>query len=208
MKTKLQRAIYGTTFALIVAGVISAVIYGVTTHDEPGLMGACWGDPGATVEKYEADGAKMCPELVWDRGSIPLGVYVYTANKYAPMDPNDANRAVCDSFNKQVRFQLFEPVPRERADVLVAIGVAYDPSWGGARGRTYHGRMNGRMMAYVETTNEGSAGDLQLRLIHEYGHVAGLAHDPYVNSAMHIGSSKPNLSPYDGKLLRRLYQKQ
>jgi predicted Zn-dependent protease len=197
-----QRTKYGL-FGGFTALIAALIAFAVLTHKEPGLMGACW--DGDNVEKYEVDGAKECPPLVWNK-KAPLQVYAYTTNPHPAQQPAKAINEAASSFNRQVKFNAYKPGERDDADVIVVIGVAHDAGWREARGRTRHEMQGGKMIAWVETTNEGQIDALQNRLLHELGHAYGLAHDPYGASGMHIGASSGVIVDEDGALLRRRYK--
>lgn len=199
MRNKLRLAFFGGFSLLVVALIAFAVLH----HEEPGLLGACF-DGSGKVSMYEQDGAQKCPELRWP-GKRTLTVYAYTANEHLPGDPQSIVNGACQSFNTQVGFKSFALGERDDADVVIVMGVAHDESWGKAGGRTQHRRAGDRLYAMVETSNEGDAQQAHLRVLHELGHVRGLAHDPWPDSAMHISSASGRLSDSDAELMHALY---
>lgn len=203
-KTRFRLKLGGFLTLLTIA--IVGIAYGVATHTEPGLMGVCW--DGDQVARVESDGANDCPEVLWNKDQIPLGVYAYTNNPNPVADPGHAVDVARDLINTQLGFTFYVMSPdMDSADVVVATGVPYDKVvFGDARGITTFERHRGKLRAQVQTTNEGTVEFLHQRIVHELGHGAGLAHDPFVDSAMFIGAEITRFTDDDRKQLRQLYK--
>ena len=216
MKTRTKVTI-GVLIALALAAA-ALVAVGVLTHEEPGLLGACF-DGGAVV-RYEPDGPETCPEVRWDPAQVPIAVRATTDNPHPPIDPAGGTREAIAAINARLGFALFRYVDAGPADVVVLVGVpvevgAASSLEGVARagGDASHRIVAGRLRAEVRTANTGTAGLTHRVLVHELLHAAGLAHDPFEDSAMFAPVPvddgprlrTPWITDADRDLLRRLY---
>lgn len=178
MDTKTRNIIMIVVAAVLAVGAIVGVIYGVTTHTEPGLLTVCWNLDGTADYTPGCSGSS---ELRWDRDRIPLVVD-------APPDSDEVTEAV-SIVNDQIGCEVLRLHPGAglTADVNVAldqpleVGATQEP---GGSARHLRGA-SGRMFAVVETTNVTNPTLKTRVLVHEFGHVLGLAHDPFQSSIMY-----------------------
>ena len=179
-------------FVVFACGVIALVIYGVTTHTEPGLS---------------------AQSNAW--ASVPLSV---SCASYGPDDPGEACsvvRAAIAMVNTRLGFTMLVLSGGAEADVNVTmrapVEVGHDEPGGAydliGRGDVYTN-------CEVRIMNVSAAGDLELLTVyHELGHCLGLAHDEYETSIMRpiqsptpTGAIPPWISDWDRELLRGKYQ--
>lgn len=176
MDIKTRNIIMIVVAAVLAVGAVVGVIYGVTTHTEPGLLRVCWNLDGT------ADYSAQCAtpsDLRWDRNRIPLIVD-------APPDSDEVTEAV-SIVNDQIGCEVLRLRPG--AGLTADVNIALDqPLLVGSEepgGSTRHSRgESGRMFATVETTNVTNPTLKTRVLVHEFGHVLGLAHDPFEASIM------------------------
>jgi len=153
-------------FVVVSVVAVAGVIYGVTTHKEPGFMTITAG---------------------WDRSQFPLQV---CASAYVPSNAADAQSTTADAvstINSRLGFKALEVSNAGRTcDIDVTVGVPTEVGFtepgGNARISPKHVK--------VETANvHGELRDLVLE--HELGHALGLAHDDYEQSIMRRTQSLP-----------------
>ena len=168
--------------------VVSLLVYGIRTYDEPGLT-----DPAAS---WPAMPLTVCVE----RGDTDLVIEVK------------------DTVNTRLGFAALVvdpggPVAVTDCDITVRMGVAVEVGKDEAggnytlerRGDTYH-------HCAVETANTGTTELELLVLEHEFGHCLGLAHDDFDASIMRrvqkpwSGKGFPaEITDWDRDLLRKKY---
>lgn len=180
--------------------VIGLIIYGVTTHSEPGLLQVCWVDGQARyVEGTEVDdgACEGAEELVWPSSQIPLSVAAQAPDVQGFVSQGAPQREALDSairdINQQVGFALLASAgDGAGADIVVHLGEAVDA--GGIRGAgageersrplgtaRHHRTNSGGQLALrcdLHIYNVGSLRGEYLVIHHELLHAIGLAHDP------------------------------
>lgn len=178
---------------LLAVVAIGGVIYGVTTHTEPGLL-------------------EGVPQ--WQRGDFPLDVSAttYRADDVEKLDQEhrDALGHTLDVVNSRLGFNALDWADGEPADVVIIIGMPFDESWDHPGGHSEIAHTGGRAQRCdVETSN--TPGQLLWQVLyHEFGHCFGLAHDDYTLSIMfpeqrQMEGLPPWFSDDDRALLRELY---
>lgn len=185
--------------ALILAGALFGVIWGVTHHSEPGLLKVCWN--GAEVEYVSQTEVYSDPcttpweDLVYEKRQIPLTVVPMTYGNNSILSPDDRDSKVVDAvvrdINAQFGFELFKMVygsdavqedGRIKASVIVHTQAAYTP---GERalsvkvsGWAIHSRRSDGSTQCDVYIRGGLSERYMYRVgIHELGHVIGFAHD-------------------------------
>lgn len=157
---------------IVIAITSFSVLYGVCTHEEPGLMTICW-------ENGIANYNGKCEELIWKKNQIPITYYINFDILHK--DYINSIRAGANLWNKEVCYLLREVNRPEDAIALI--------SWGSVNtnlgGYTYHEGQNGPEHAYVVLTEPTDIHAVYRYAAHEFGHVLGLDHDTAPNSIMY-----------------------
>ena len=185
-------------FTVLVLGLI---VYGVLTHEEPGLKN---------------------PEAAYPKTAFPLSVSgeSYTAEGTIPLtsDHKSAMKSAIEDVNSRLDFTVLKMVkPSEKlADWTVTIGVPHDDTWEGPGGNyvlSGDSRTKEWSSCTIQTSNTGTRALLYLTLYHEFGHCLGLDDDE--QSAVSImrpvqveipsGAFPPWITDHDKKVLRGLY---
>jgi len=192
---------------IIAVGAIAGLIYGISTHTEPG---------------FDEDAAP------WDREDIPLKV---TCRGYTSDRDSDCAVAldVIEVANSRLGFKAlaYEPSPATKTTTVeVIIGVPQnvgdDPTGDGQddEGNLYHAGENTGLYSVggkasrcvIRSSNTGSDTMLWLVLYHGFGHCFGLAHDDFelsimrpVQREMEASKIPPWFTDYDRGLLRERY---
>ena len=214
--TKVLNIVTYVLVALVTIGAIVGVIYGWVTHEEPGLVGACW--EGDRVHRYEVDGADDCEPLLWPAGAFPLLVGVRSDNPHPPADPERAVRRVVERINDRLDFEALrldtsdEGLCLDHHAVCVEAEVPHERGFMDEHGDARHQRTPVGMRCTARTSNTGTAELFGLVLEHELGHCLGLAHDNYDQSIMRASQYPtpdrvipPWITDHDRGLLRTRY---
>lgn len=211
---KTRNVIMIVAIVLIFLAAIAGVIYGVVTHREPGLMGACW--VGDRVASYEVDGADECAALEWPRGAFPLRVGVRFDEVGHP-GALEAVAGAVDRINTRLGFAALLVDPEAGCSgehqVCIEVGVAYERGFMDDHGTARHRQvLGGAMRCEATTANTGTDELLAMVLEHELGHCLGLAHDDFGASIMRpvqtsapMGEFPPWITDDDRALLRSRY---
>lgn len=178
-------------FAVLCVVSIAGVIYGVTTHTEPGLMDTT---PG------------------WTPSDFPLEVCVYTYTSESPQSAASAEdlgnaHHVFDTINDRLGFPAYRAHVRGGCDVMLVYGAPAEAGWqdpGGSAEISDH---------FCDVVISNVHGELQtLAVEHELGHCLGLDHDDWEGSIMRRTQSEtpdrafpPRITDSDRELLRELY---
>lgn len=212
--------------AFVTIAIVAAVLiaYGVATHEEPGLLEVCRGVNGVAIyiDEVEGDtGGGNCADaaaLRWRREDIPLGVRVTHGGAEGGAPSSEELRvvelAVAD-LNAQVGFELFRLDRGTGAPPAVALVLGAPAERGDPPGECRHWlRPDGfASSAAVVVRNVPDDATIFRVLLHELGHVAGLAHDDWTGSMMNrrtISADASELPPgrlsdSDRSDLRELY---
>lgn len=178
---------------------IAGVIYGVLSHSEPGIMKVCW---IGGVADYDASRCSNPEELTWDRARMPLVVGA---------DDDSSVRSAIDIVNSQVGCAVLEldTSVGSEADVVVSLDATMLAGRDHPGGATSHSQVSEiGMQAYVETMGTANSQQKMRVLVHEFGHVLGLAHDDYERSIMFPTQTHSNFTMFSGSdraLLNDLY---
>lgn len=187
---KTRNIVFLVMVALVFAGVIASLIFGIATHDEPGLLRMQWlanGEARYAETQDEIDAWDEFPG--WGDYELPLRVGVKSSNPYPPADPVEATRAAVSVINGRLGAEVLRVEPEDnrctnRHAICVDVGVPHDPGFMDASGDARHEKLPTGMRCTVRTSNTGTASNLHTVLHHELGHCLGLAHDYYEASIM------------------------
>lgn len=178
--------------AVLAVVAIAGVIFGVATHEEPGLSN---------------------PEARWDHAPLTVRCTGYSEG----FEGCDAVLSAMDTLNARLGFSMLSATTDDEADIVVVarapVEIGHDTC--GAPGECFEltGSANIYQHCDIRTMNVVGVGDLEwLVSYHGLGHCIGLAHDDFelsimrpVQSATPDGSLPPWLSDHDRRLLRDLY---
>lgn len=198
-------AVFFGVFCLLCIGL---VIFGVTQHTEPGLMMVCWNANGEA--EFDTACGDEASEIRWDR--VPLVVD-------SEVEDEALNSAV-STFNSQVgcemlRLSTGSVVPNVTVNTDSVFDVGSPDVIGGMTSFTRYA--NGTVSAEVNVAAVTNSYLRQRVLVHEFGHVFGLAHDNFESSVMfpvqsfdELGTGSGTmdfirLTDFDRSLLARLY---
>ena len=203
-------------FMVIVAVVLALAIptCGPLHRDEAGLLTGC-PDSVTGLLDYDAD---ECPEVRWGQEQIPISIYAMTYNLHPVGPPRETVGAAIEVWNTRLGFDLFELVDSvEESDAVFRTGTAVAVgTWeADANGVVQHYARDGGLIAEVRTWNTGTVAVDHEVNVHELGHLAGLAHDPFEDSAVadpaiyQPDGNKPQIwiTDHDRGLLRDLYRR-
>lgn len=129
-----------TVFAVsLLIGVSVALVYAISTHQEPGLLEVCWGSGGQAhyvdtsqlepEEEGVGDGSCERPEkLVWPAKQIPLSVEAISAEGkrlHSGADERESLDAAIVDINRQLGFELFalDAEPGKRPSITARVGA-------------------------------------------------------------------------------------
>jgi len=194
---KLSNKITVAAALTILVLAVALLVYGITTHSEPGLMRVCW--RGGSVSSYRC---RLGEDLVWDRSQVPVSV--------ATDGLIGETQTSIDLINSQVGCDILEYVGDNdpSPDVTVISEAAMSPGTGRG-GATVHVRDASGMRARIELY---AVGDMATRVIvHELGHTLGLDHDSDRSSIMYPRQTESSdlqfimLTQSDRQTLRELY---
>lgn len=191
-----------TAGAVVLAAVaIFLVIWGVVHHTEGEMLQVCWSDDGQPgyVDTSQIEGGEphngSCDrpeELVWPQKQIPITVAATTPDGEELGPDSYEGRALAQAiadFNSQVGFSLLR-VEREllSASTVTRFGGAFQArGTSPPPGQVTHRRLAGgelRAVIYIRSDVVADSRLLHLVLLHEFGHLAGLAHDDFTLSIM------------------------
>ncbi len=200
----MKRWVWFVIGALVLALAAGGVLYGVLTHEEPGLMKVCFRGGQAY---YDGD----CQEVKWRKEQLPIPYYI---------DFGEHHKVYVESVVKGAELWNSEIGPvlkrvEEKNDALVIV------SWGSAdsgttcaAGTTSHtGDEGGPNGATVVLKEPSDVHAVYRFAAHEWGHVLGLAHDEAKRSIMCATQPATTTemkfvlpSDFDKELLRGLYR--
>ena len=219
----------------MVVVAIVGIIWGVTHHEEGGLLDVCWRNDVAHYEYGSVEdtgGAETHHEpcertekLVWPQKQIPIAIApLSTARQPMAADSPQVRvlkQAVTD-FNRQVRFELLRVGSGlDASDAEARFGGALETAGGEGKqvsppGYVTHVRMGDTLRGYIFIRSDVASIDRLLFLVlqHELGHLVGLSHDDFHMSLMYPITRDDSmlermtmayLTDADIELLRALY---
>lgn len=218
----------GVAVVVVTLLVLAIPKWGPLHTSEGGLLTVCWDEGGRAryVDDIEAESCEGAEELVWPASQIPIIVAPLSGERDELLHEDDRRSRVFDQairyFNDQVGFTLFRRF--FEGGVQASAWVHFGQGIEARRGAEtppgfvthYHDgeRLSGEV--YVRSDVESSDRLLFLVLLHEFGHLAGLAHDPdNLGSVMYPITrddsmddlmSLARITDHDRALLRRLYR--
>lgn len=169
-----RKLLIGTIVLSVVVTV--TVLVAVLYHQEAGLLTAC--DTTTTLLDYEGE----CEPVQWSKSQVPLSVYVFEGS----LEPVESS---IDFVNDRLGFVMYEMVDTfDAAEVVVKMGIYADVDsdfYRDHNGAVRHARAaDGSLRAEIRIWGIATNKILDDVIIHELGHVAGLAHDESQDSAM------------------------
>jgi len=217
MKAKTRKILNITSiaFAVVVAIVVAiSLFYGVCTHEEGGLLEACWVNGEAHyVKGHESPSVTPSPapcsnpeKVVWNEKQTPVVI------RNTDQSVDRVFRHSLKNINGQLGYKAARLAEgNEPASCRAFFGKAL----GRILGKTSHWRNEG--MLYCEMWFNANIPDdrtLYLSINHEALHALGLGHDNFAGSAMYhytdddTWSSRMDadrISDHDKVLMRGLY---
>ncbi len=167
-----------------------------TVIPESTFFGMCWvGNRAAyPVDPHPISYACSKPRVAyWEHlKERPLRILVLDYKTEAEYAIKEWNR---------VRKNTFVVTDKPPFDVR----IASESPRGKAAAITIHKKIEGELKAYIEVWRPGLYFDTHFMLVHELGHVLGLAHDFYPRSIMFPIVGYGFISDADKKAIRRLY---
>ena len=172
-------------FAATTIAAVALIIYGVTTHTEPGLQRVCWDQQRA---QYEGEPNLPCvphEDLIWPTNQMPITITVTAESESERVQGEHTVQAAADVWNGQTGFEIFRFV-ESGGDAIVHWGAPFEVghSRGSEGGWVQHRIEDGRLLADVGIIHVATNRLAYLVTIHELGHLIGLAHDSYEASPM------------------------
>jgi len=186
--------------ALMAVAAVVLIVWGVTHHEEGGLLEVCWDEDGRAhyIEGIEGE-TRPCEgpqELVWPHEQIPLTIAPVSAEG-EPLGADTPQVRVLGqaitNLNRQVGFELLRlGSGLQPSDAEARFGGALEAGEGGVDhppGYVSHMRLGGteQIRASVHIRSDVESADALLHgvLLHELLHVVGLAHDDFRASLMY-----------------------
>lgn len=198
-----------SVISLVSVAIIGSIVYGVVSHTEAGLLRVCWTSGGAA--DYNQDNCSFPQEIRWQERDFPLSV---SGNVE---DSTEITSAI-EIVNSQMGCELLRQVPRAQLGGLLAPRVRVTLNDTATvhvdrvGGLTNHGMVeNGDIYAAVSTFMLTNSYMTMRTLVHEFGHVLGLAHDDFRSSIMFPEQTSTEemdfiiFSTHDRNLIHNLY---
>lgn len=167
--------------------------------DDNGLMDACLEGQSYVYDDFICEDPQP---IIWPH--TPLSIYA--TEEFKAHYLSDLENAAVFSWNSATGLDLF-CLECGQWDVFVTFKTR-----GSSLGRTYHGIWPGRLVAVVEVADGLNEHDALIVLVHELGHVLGLAHDESCESVMYAQPlvarciwGEPGITHHDADLLHDLY---
>lgn len=205
--------------AILFIAALIAILFGIFSHKEAGLLNVCWADNRANytteTEQHKTSCLNPVP-LTWPTDHLFVAV---VDNDRVIVDDNRAD-VIWDSI-KVVNAQLHTKLARARqiskAHIIVIIDAAYDLSTragllGDVPGYCKHIKSNNKMIAHM-AVRPGSVSEQLYVASHEFGHCLGLAHDINNEASVMFPVADTDISEvkmilfsdHDISLMRKLY---
>ena len=209
----MQRWMYYIIVGMAILILGGLVIYGVISHKEPGLLSACFQNNLVIAyhDPIKSPHLECTTEVKWKREQLPLTYFISFGEDHKEYISSITTAA--DLWNREIGNTVFKQVDNVD-DSLIEV------SWGSVSkedhvgGYTVHtGDDKGLTGAKVILSNPSDLHAVHRYVVHEFGHVLGLAHDDFAKSIMFpsapdttggMGYTLPSDS--DKKLLRNLYK--
>lgn len=199
---KTEHIVMIVAVAVLSAAALAGVIYGVTTHEEPGFVADMepTTEPGMTSGRWTAEDPPLwiCPRA-------------YAANPLSDADAEAVARNAARVFNDRLGTVLFmvTDLPPDSCDITMTVGVPSEEGWTEPGGTAEF--EDASRQCYVLISNVH--GEVRhLIATHELGHCLGLVHDTWTGSIMRpvqvetpTGEWPPRITDFDRDLLIERY---
>ena len=205
LATKIQLIASGALVLVVVGLLVWAIGFGGGQGNESGFMKVCWNADGTA--NFNDLSCSEPEEIVWERDRLPLVVSASETH-------SDEIRKAIGEVNSAAGCEVlrFPGVDAPVFDVAVSTDVpqiAGGPHLGGGTGfrRSTTHRIRAFVNIYAGSLEDPSIGIKVL--MHEFGHVLGLAHDDWNGSIMRLGQRSGlefvRFSDHDQDILHQRY---
>jgi len=205
LATKIQLIASGVLVLVVVGLLVWAIGFGGGQGSEAGFMKVCWNSDGTA--NFDDRACSDPEEIVWETDRLPLLV---SAGRSHAREIREAILEVNDAAGCEVlRFPTIDAPIFDVAVNTDVPQVAGGPQLGGGTGfrRTIYDRHIAVVNIYAGSLEDPSIGIKVL--MHEFGHVLGLAHDEWSGSIMRLGQRSGiefvRFSDHDRGLLHARY---
>lgn len=159
---------------------LSLVAYGVLTHREAGFIPVCWNN---NIIEY---GCEENPSFIkWSHLPVTVRVEAHTKRSADQKDGVTAANSAANVWNKQVGRDMIKIVNGPADAVLYWGRPSHDVTKQEGGHVQHYRKSDASLTAEVYISNTSTVMVRHAILIHEFGHLLGLAHDNFQASPMY-----------------------